>query len=84
MLSGPARLTQFDGSTIRLHVVRPGTLLLRVRYSRYWSTGSQHACLAEAPGGWITIDAQRKGQLSLRLRFGTGAYTCQTGRSSKA
>jgi hypothetical protein len=79
MLSGPARLTQFDGSTIRLHVVRPGTLLLRVRYSRYWSTGSQHACLAEAPGGWITIDAQRKGRLSLRLQFGGGANSACRG-----
>jgi hypothetical protein len=73
MLSGPARLTQFDGSTIRLHVLRPGALLLRVRYSRYWSTGSRHACLAQAPGGWIAINARRTGGLSLRLEFGPGA-----------
>jgi hypothetical protein len=69
ILSGPARLTRFGGSTIRLSVLRPGRLLLRVRYSRYWSAGSAHACLAKARGGWIAIDALQQGELSLRLKF---------------
>jgi hypothetical protein len=79
MLSGPARLTRFGGSTIRLSVARPGPLLLRVRYSRYWTVGSRRACLAEAPGGWIAIHALRKGQLRLRLKFGPGGHdACPT------
>ncbi|MCW3017029.1 MAG: hypothetical protein JWO02_4121 [Solirubrobacterales bacterium] len=78
ILSGPGRLTKFGGSTIRLDVARPGRLLLRVRYSSYWTAGSQHACLTEAPGGWIAINALRTGRLSLRLKFDPGASdTCR-------
>jgi hypothetical protein len=79
MLSGPARLTKSAGSTMLLDVMRPGKLLLRVRYSRYWRADSRHTCLAEAPGGWIAINALRKGVLSLRLKFGPGANdACRT------
>jgi hypothetical protein len=73
VLSGPARIEKFAGSTIRLHVSHAGPLLLRVRYSSYWRVGVGHACLAEAPGGWIAIDALHKGRLSLRLTLGAGA-----------
>jgi hypothetical protein len=83
ILSGPARLTQFGGSTIGLHVARPGRLLLRVRYSSYWTTGSAHACLTQSPGGWLAIDALRKGELRLRLKLGAGANDpCATGQRS--
>jgi hypothetical protein len=79
MLSGPARLTQLSGGTIRLSVTRPARLLLRVRYSPYWSVGADHACLAEAPGGWIAIDALHKGELSLRLALDPGTNAaCRT------
>ncbi|MDX6702805.1 MAG: hypothetical protein QOF26_3031 [Baekduia sp.] len=82
ILSGPARLTRSVGSTIRLTVTKPGTLLLRVRYSRYWTAGSRRACLAEAPGGWITIRAHRTGKLRLRLTLDGGATAaCRTHKS---
>jgi hypothetical protein len=77
ILSGPARLTRLGGSTIRLSVLRPGPLLLRVRYSRYWT--ARHACLTRAPGGWIAIDAVRKGELNVRLKLDAGAHdACRT------
>jgi hypothetical protein len=82
ILSGPGRLTQSGGSTIRLSVATPGTLLLRVRYSRYWTAGSRHACLAKAPGGWITVHAYREGKLRLRLTLDSGAnHACRTPKS---
>jgi hypothetical protein len=69
LVTGPARLTRIGGATIGLDVLRPGTLLLRIRYSAYWTPDPQQACLTRTAGGWISIRARQAGALSLRLEF---------------
>ena len=54
-------LTQLGTSSFTLRVRRPGTALVRVRWSRWWT--SPAACLREAPGGWTEVTANRKGPI---------------------
>ncbi len=80
MLTGPARLTQLTGSRVRLEVLRPGPLLLRLRYSTFWQLTAGRACLNEGTDGWTAIQTQAPGPLSLRLVIGSAAPpTCPAG-----
>ncbi len=77
MLTGEGRITALGRATVAIHVQSPGTLILRVRYSEYWTSFPGQACLAEATGGWIAIRALAAGDLTLQLRFpSSGNDTC--------
>jgi hypothetical protein len=61
-------VTAIGPATVGLDVLRPGALLLRMRYSAYWTVDAPPtACLTRSPGGWIAIRARQVGALSLRL-----------------
>jgi hypothetical protein len=46
-----------------------GQLTVRVRWTRYWTLRSGAGCIAEAGGGWITVDARRPGVIRLDTTF---------------
>ncbi|HLH45839.1 MAG TPA: hypothetical protein VKV25_01695, partial [Acidimicrobiales bacterium] len=79
LVSGPGRLVSLrpDGTVLR--VERPGRLLLRVRYTGYWTRRGAPACVAPAAGGWTAVRAAKAGTLVLdaRLAGGTPA-TCRS------
>jgi hypothetical protein len=50
-----------------LAVERPGSALVRVRWTPYWRAPG--ACVAPAPGGWTRVTAVRTGELSMSARF---------------
>jgi hypothetical protein len=55
-----------DAGGIRLRIERPGSALLRVRWTPYWiATG---ACVERA-GDWTRVTATRPGTLRLRIDF---------------
>jgi hypothetical protein len=65
LVTGPARLVNLVPDHLTLQVSAPGPITVRVRYTTFWSVTSGVACLAQAPGGWTSIEAQTIGTLAL-------------------
>jgi hypothetical protein len=70
LLEGPGRLTSLGSDSFALRATRPGRLLVRVRWTRFWTVttaGGGH--VARAPGGWTYVFADRAGALRVAARF---------------
>ena len=65
---GATTLTGLGPNWIELNVQRPGTTLIRVRYSPYWAVTQGSACVSPA-GGFTRLEARRPGPLRLDIRF---------------
>src|SRR5579875_2040300 len=78
LLSGPGRLTALGPDRVTVQVSRPGRLVLRVRYNRYWRARSGVGCVAPGAGGWTVVEARRAGTFALRasLLGGGPSATC--------
>lgn len=65
---GAARITatSFGAEQVRLEVRRPGSALVRVRWTPYWIANG--ACVAR-DHGWTRITAHRAGTIRLRIDF---------------
>jgi hypothetical protein len=70
---GPGRLTALGHDAFALQADRPGTFLVRVRFSRYLSVSSGRGCVARAPGGWTTVGARAPGAIVVKARFTLGS-----------
>lgn len=70
LVSGPARLLRLDDDSFVLQADAPGTVLVRVRYTRAWQVTAGAACVARAPGGWTAIQVARPGRLTVAARLG--------------
>lgn len=66
LLSGPGQLTVLGPDRVTVQINRPGRLLLRVRWTRYWRRAAGVGCVAPAAGGWTSIRAASAGTLQLR------------------
>ncbi|HET8527705.1 MAG TPA: hypothetical protein VFL60_02250 [Gaiellaceae bacterium] len=68
LLTGPApgRITRFDANEIDGWVARPGTYLLRVHFTPYWSVRSGSVCVAAAAGSMTSVTLRRAGRFELR------------------
>jgi hypothetical protein len=64
-----ARVVGLRVQGFRLAVSRPGTYLVRVRYSPYFSVTSGAASVGEAPGGFTEVRAPRPGAVNVDARF---------------
>jgi hypothetical protein len=64
-----ARLVELGVQGFRLAVSRPGTYLVRVRYSPYFTVTSGAGSVGEAPGGFTEVRAPRPGAVSVGARF---------------
>jgi hypothetical protein len=84
LASGPGRVTALGHESLSLHADAPGSLLVRVRYTPYWTITSGAGCVQRGAGGWTRVDAARRGPLqlrasfSLRRAFGAGR-SCRSG-----
>ncbi|MGH9056179.1 MAG: hypothetical protein ACRDYY_10025, partial [Acidimicrobiales bacterium] len=78
IVPAPARLVSEDGSRLVLSTPAAGSVLVRVHYSRRWRVVHGAACVSEAPGSWIRVDAAEAGVVTLRLSLlGHGATDCR-------
>jgi hypothetical protein len=68
MPEGAARITatSFGAEQVRLAVSRPGSALVRVRWTPYWIANG--ACVAR-DGDWTLITAHRPGTIRMRIDF---------------
>jgi hypothetical protein len=72
LASGPGRVTELGHDSLSLQVDAPGSLLVRVRYTSYWTVTSGVGCVQRGAGGWTLVNAARRGPLRLRASFSLG------------
>lgn len=72
LASGPGRLTSLGHDSFALSASSPGSFLVRVRYTRYWTLVRGSGCVGRAPGGWTRVLARAPGTLVVRADFSLG------------
>jgi hypothetical protein len=72
LASGPGKLTALGHDSFALSVSAPGPLLVRVRYTPYWTITSGAGCVSRGAGGWTRVDASRRGRVLVRASFSLG------------
>jgi hypothetical protein len=89
LLSGPGRLTSLTADGFSVWADGPGPLVVRVRYTPYWSVDLGSACVSQAAGGWTQVLAEAPGpvrvtaQLSLAKILGSDP-ACAPGPAATA
>jgi hypothetical protein len=82
IISGPARLEALDSTGFSIAATGPGTSVVRVHYTPYWSAQGP-GCVAEGPHGWTAVRARRAGRIVVRaawsMRGLLGRSACATG-----
>lgn len=87
LASGPGRLTSLGNDSFALFASSPGSFLVRVHFTRYWSLARGTGCVRAAPGGWTSVTVRAPGTVDVVARFslaralGVGA-SCSRARSA--
>ena len=63
-----ARATLSD-TGVAVHASRPGSVLLRVRFTRWWRMTAGRGCVREAPGGMTRVVFRAAGTIRLQARL---------------
>jgi hypothetical protein len=88
LVEGPGQLAAMGHDSFALAVNSPGSLLVRVHYTRYFAVTRGSGCVERAPGGWTEVNARTTGLVAVTARFslgralGDGGGSCATGYSS--
>jgi hypothetical protein len=69
LLTGPGRLTSLGEDSFSLQARTPGSFVVRVRFTRYWTLSSGVGCVAPAPGGWTAVSVRAPGTAVIAARF---------------
>jgi hypothetical protein len=69
LASGPGRLTALGHDSFTLSARTPGSFLVRVRFTRYWTLTRGTGCVAPAPGGWTRVSLRTSGTATVAARF---------------
>ena len=67
LVSGPARLVDTAGTSVVLDTSGPGTVTIRVRYSRRWGVASGAGCLSRSEPSWLALRVPGPEQVRLGL-----------------
>src|SRR5205823_8210860 len=73
LVSGPAVLRRLDVSGFTVWARRPGRLLVRVRFTPYWSVAGGVATIAPASNGWTRLTVLRPGPVAVSARLSADA-----------
>lgn len=76
LASGAATATRLRPREVLLDFRRPGTSLVRVRWSRWWRLQGVSGCLEASPSGMTLIHATESGQARLVITDLNGGPTC--------
>jgi hypothetical protein len=79
VLSGPGRLVSLGHQSFALAASAPGSFLVRVRFTRYWTVQRGDGCVDRAVDGWTRVRARAPGQLVVRASFSLGRALGLTG-----
>jgi len=69
---GPGALVGLGHDWFALRARAPGSFVVRVRYTRYWTVTRGAACVGRARGGWTEVTAHRRGPVAVAARFSLG------------
>jgi len=69
LLEGPGRLTAVGNDAFALRATGPGRLLVRVRWTPFWTVTAGGGHVARAPAGWTYVFAEEPGALRVTARF---------------
>ncbi len=69
LAEGPGRLTALGHESFALGVTAPGSFLVRVRYTPYWTITSGGGCVSRGAGGWTRVDATTRGRVLVHASF---------------
>jgi hypothetical protein len=72
LVQGHGRMSALGHDSFGLLVTAPGRLLVRVRYTRYWTLTHGAGCIGRAPGGWTYVMARAAGAIDVAARFSLG------------
>jgi hypothetical protein len=74
LAEGPGRLSRMGHDSFSLNVDAPGSFLVRVRFTRYWTVTSGNACVGSVAGagGWTQVMALAPGTVRVAARFSLG------------
>jgi hypothetical protein len=67
--SGPGRLTSLGHDSFALSARAPGSFLVRVHFTRYWTVSRGAGCVEPAPGGWTTVSVRAAGTTVVTASF---------------
>ncbi len=77
IVTGPAQLLSANDGQVVVDAVRPGPVLIRIRYSSDWVLSAGSGCIRRGDGSWISVDAYRAERFKLRLSLlGGGSDDC--------
>ncbi len=81
MVSGDARLLSLGPNSVTLKAARPGSAMIRVRFSPYWQVSGEPGCVA--PDGEFTkLTVRRPGVVRLVIAFALDRIRADTPRCS--
>jgi hypothetical protein len=69
LAAGPAVLTGVGADSFTLAAPRPGSYVVRVRFTPYWALLRGRGCVRAAPGGWTGVDARAAGVIRVGIAF---------------
>jgi hypothetical protein len=72
LVSGPARLISIEPNRFTLLANRTGRLLVRTRFTPYWTVSLGSACLEAARDGLTAVTVRRPGYIRVVARFAPG------------
>jgi hypothetical protein len=83
LAQGAARATALGPATLTLRATRPGTALVRVRYSPYWALSGAAGCVSPA-GSFTRVTLRQAGRVRLVIRFAAGRIGARAPRCTPA
>ncbi len=72
LAEGPGSLTQLGHQGFTLHATGPGSFLVRVHYTPYWSVRRGAARIAEGRGQWTKVTVTEPGTVRVTAQFSLG------------
>ncbi len=72
LASGPGVVTRLGHDGFTLRVSSPGTIVVRVRDTPYWTVTAGRGCVGGGPEGFTEVRAPAAGVVSVQARFSLG------------
>ena len=82
--SGPGRLTALAHDSFTLSARSPGSFLVRVHFTRYFTIARGDGCVAPAPAGWTAVRLRARGTAVVTARFSLSRAFASGGSCSGA
>jgi hypothetical protein len=84
LANGPAQLTAMHDQDFTLEVTHPGSILVRIHFTPYWTVIAGSGCIAPGPEGFTRVTARSAGVLRVAARFSFAGALAGGQRCSRA